>query len=88
MKGIPQEWIDRLFDCMALFYGKRWTSQFQNAYHKELHKTIWKSGLIGLNYDQIKKELYYRRKEALKTSIFPPRVVEFYDHASAFLTST
>ncbi len=82
MEPILDEWIDRLFGCMDEFYGERWSKTFKNDSHKDFHKTIWKNGLSGLKYDQIKRTLYYYRGQAKKESSFPPLVTEFYHYAS------
>lgn len=82
MVAIPDDWIDRLFRCMNEFYGERWSKDLESEFHTDIYKTIWKSGLYGLNYDQIKSTLYYYRKESRKKHSLPPLVTEFYHHAS------
>lgn len=88
MEPIPDEWIDRLFGCMHEFYGDRWTKLYKNAYQISLYKTIWKNGLHGLSYDQIKGALrYYRRLSHYNKQFLPPLVTEFYHYASDVLPS-
>lgn len=87
MQPIPDDWIERLFGLMEEFYGVRWTRQFKTSHSVSLFKTIWKSGLHGLNYDQIKGALYHYRRESKKISSLPPIVTEFYQYASDVLPS-
>jgi hypothetical protein len=78
MEAIPPEWIDKLFNCMELFYGNRWTSKFKVPHSLEFDKAIWRSGLTGLTYDQIKNALVIYKRSAKVTHSFPPHVMEFF----------
>lgn len=79
MKEIPTEWIDKLFNCMEQFYGDRWKCQFNKRTSPEnMYKAQWKSGMIGLSYDEIKNALLLCKRSAETSSSFPPHVVEFY----------
>lgn len=81
MEKPPMEWIDKLFICMAQFYGTRWTKLFSNAGYEEIQKDMWQSGLQGLNYEQIKDTLVFFKREAKNASSFPPHHLEFYREA-------
>ena len=78
MTPIPMEWIDKLFTCMAQFYGERWTKPLEKAHMMDFHKTIWQSGLSGLNYEQIKAQLIRYKRHAQDTNAIPPVVMDFY----------
>lgn len=80
MEQIPMDWIDKLFDCMAEFYGQRW--KFDDALRKTLNKTMWQSGLYGLSYDEIKKTLlYYKWIANHYPHEAPPHQMEFHKTA-------
>jgi hypothetical protein len=82
MEPIPDEWVYKLFECMQGFYGERWTRQFKNSYHRDIIWLMWKNGLVGLNYDQIKNALISYKEEAKAPFGRPPSVVRFYHRAS------
>lgn len=81
MEAIPQEWVDKIFGCMKLFYGERWDRLFDKPHRETLFKTIWQNGLAGLTYDQVKFALKLCRKDALHPRAFPPHVMEFFRYA-------
>lgn len=79
---IPQEWIDKLFNCMESFYGEKWTIGLNEPYKIARYKTIWRSGLRGLTYDEIKQELVRQKHIASEIPMaLPPHVLEFYRYA-------
>jgi hypothetical protein len=78
MDAIPNEWIDKLFVCMHQFYGDRWDKQFDKKNLDKFYKTMWKNGLHGLNYDQIKEQLKKCKKHSEHPTTIPPIVTEFY----------
>lgn len=82
MEPIPDEWIERLFGCMSEFYGHRWNELYKTDYQRSLYKCIWKNGLHGLDYHQIKRALQFFRRHAQRESCLPPLVTEFYHYAS------
>lgn len=77
MRELPENWIDKLFDLLKQYYGDRWSKQFNSDFQIDLVKTIWKNGLGGLSYDQIRHGLAVSKKYAY-SSIKPPTVVLFY----------
>lgn len=81
MEAIPEEWIDKLFICMEEFYGERWAKWLESNYALEMYKTIWKNGLCGLNYEQIKKQLQRCKRYAKDPKTLPPHVMEFFREA-------
>jgi hypothetical protein len=78
MESIPMEWIDKLFNCMEQFYGKRWSQLFNKLNPETYHKIMWKNGLVGLNYEQIKNALLLCKRSALHPWTSPPHVMEFW----------
>jgi hypothetical protein len=78
MEAIPEDWIDKIFECMALWYGERWIKLYQQSHKEAFYKVIWKNGLQGLSHDQIKHSLIIFKKQAEDTNKFPPHVMEFY----------
>ncbi len=78
MEPITDEMVDRLFGCLHEFYGERWSKQFKDTHRLAFVKTMWRNGLSGLNYDAIKKALYYYRGHAKSPSSTPPIVTDFF----------
>lgn len=78
MEAIPSEWIDKLFSCMTDFYGDRWTRYFKKPHMETFYKAMWKSGLHGLTYEEIKYALLLCKKASNDLNNFPPYVTEFY----------
>lgn len=83
MTIIPDEWIDKLFLAMDTFYGKRWEISLGNSFMKEASKTIWKNGLCGLDYRQIKNALILCKRHAKDPNVFPPHVMQFFRYAKS-----
>lgn len=81
MSAIPMEWVDKLFTCMAQFYGERWTKPLAKPTTEDFYKTIWKGGLTGLSYDEIKTQLLRCKKDAEHASARPPTVMDFFHYA-------
>lgn len=77
---IPMDWIDKLFLCMEQFYGERWSNQFWML-KQDFAKKMWKSGLEGLNYDEIKATLQILRRHAQDPNNKPPHQMEFFKYA-------
>lgn len=82
MEKIPMEWIEKLFNCMELFYGDRWTSQFKDEHAIEFAKVEWQSALYSLPYEIIKSTLIYCKSHAKDSYYKPPTRLEFYKWAS------
>lgn len=78
---IPDEWIDKLFDCMAEWYGERWTRQLGNHITKGFVRTVWQNGLVGLSHKDIKAALILCRRHSQTPGVHPPHVVEFFHYA-------
>ena len=81
MEPIPTEWVDKLFNCMGEFYGNRWHQKFKKPNEQEMDKTVWKNGLVGLTYDEIKAALVLCKKSARDPREKPPHVMEFFRYA-------
>ena len=79
--AIPMEWVEKLFNCMSQFYGDRWDKYFVKPDVKEMAKIVWKNGLSGLTYDQIKFALLLCKRAALNKSEKAPHVIEFFHYA-------
>lgn len=83
MQPIPMDWIEKLFNCMAQFYGERWVKPIEKPHMQDFYKTIWQSGLSGLTYEQIKAQLVKCKKHAEDSCVSPLTVMEFYQHAKS-----
>jgi hypothetical protein len=81
IEPIPQDWVDKLFNCMSEFYGERWTASFNKPHMESFYKTMWRNGLTGLTYDQIKYQLQRCKRHAMNPTVQPPIVTEFYKFA-------
>jgi|SRR6478736_10320591 len=81
MEAIPTEWVDKLFTCMAQFYGERWTLPLKQPRVEDFYKTVWKGGLTGLTYDEIKTQLLRCKKDAEHPAARPPTVMDFFHYA-------
>lgn len=81
MDKLPMEYIDKLFDCMELFYQDRWTKQFDSFYPKDMAKVIWQSALCGCTYDEIKRALVLLKQAARNPCELSPHYMEFYRYA-------
>jgi len=82
--SLPENWIDKIFDCLALFYGDRWTKQFSSPLQIDLYKTMWFNGLVGLSYDQLRHGLAVCKKYSSFSHFKPPNVVRFFQFCVSF----
>lgn len=69
------EWVEKLFNCMEMFYGERWKSK------SDLAKTVWQSALQGLSYDEIRNALVIYKRESRNKRYQPPDVFQFFKRA-------
>ncbi len=81
MQKIPMEWIDKLFDCMAQFYGERWARNFTAPNAEKFAKAMWQSALHGSTYDQIKAGLVLVKRGAQEPGSLPPHPLEFFRYS-------
>lgn len=81
MEPISMEWIDKIFKCLDEFYGDRWRVNFKKPSDESFHKTIWKNGLMGLSYAQIKNTLVLCKRHSMSQYAKPPHVMEFFKYA-------
>ena len=81
MEAIPEVWMDKLFACMAEWYGERWLGGLTRGPKFDLERTIWRSALYGLGYHEIKGALMLCRRHAQQLGAIPPHPVEFYHYA-------
>ena len=81
MTPIPDQWIDKLFNCLKLFYGERFHLTPCSPTEELVRRSMWKNGLLGLNHDQIKYGLQLCKRAAEEPSALPPHVNEFYLYA-------
>jgi hypothetical protein len=81
MEAISQELIDKLFICMELFYGDRWTKYHSKKHSEAMAKTVWINGLYGLNYEQIKHALLICKRHSQSLTVNPPHLMEFFRYA-------
>lgn len=84
MEKIPDEWIDKLFTCMHEFYGDRWVRYVYDPKIEASLKLMWKNGLYGLTYDQIKAALKLCKRQAEDLTAIPPHVMEFFRYAKGY----
>lgn len=75
---LPDNWVDKLFDCLEKFYGERWTKQFSSAFQIDLYKTVWFNGLDGLSYEQLRHGLAVCKKYSAYSYSKPPSVCKFF----------
>ena len=75
------EWIDRIFNCMELFYGERWAKQFDHLMTVPLAKTLWQSALTGCKYDEIRSTLVLLKRAAQGHNSVAPNYLEFFRYA-------
>lgn len=80
-ESIPEEWVDKLFACMGEWYGERWERPIVNPTTKSFMKTVWKNGLVGLTYDEIKSALMLCKRHAQQPGVYPPHIMEFFHYA-------
>lgn len=92
---IEDEWIDKLFDCMDKWYGERWNRQFTEPkskvfsdYRIRYYKSVWKNGLRGLSYFEIRDALKLYKRAALDPKTFPPTCMEFFRNAKSKTSPT
>lgn len=83
MEKPDMEWIDKLFNCMAEFYGTRWTKQFGKSLPEDLLKTVWQSALTGCSYDEIRGALVLLKQSAKSPMSLPPHHMEFFRFAKS-----
>lgn len=79
MEKPSMEMIDKLFKCMAEFYGERWTKLF-TPLTESFHKTMWQSALYGCTYEQIRAVLVYLKRAAQNPLAKPPHQLEFWNY--------
>lgn len=69
---------------MEAFYGYRWSSQFDKPHLQSFAKTVWKGGLTGLTYHEIRDTLvYYKWIASHHPHAKPPHQMEFYRAAKS-----
>lgn len=78
MSQIPDNWIDKIFELLSLYYGDRWNKQFKNKLEIDLYKTVWFNGLNGLSYEQLRHGLAVCKKYSSSYHAKPPSVVTFF----------
>lgn len=81
VEKIPGEWVDKLFTCLQMFYGERFEKLYPTKKH-DLYKTIWRSALFGLSYEQIKNTLQILKRASQHPAAEPPTHLEFWRYAS------
>jgi hypothetical protein len=80
----PMEWIDKLFSCMAEFYGDRWTRNFSEK-SEFINKAMWQSALFGCTHDEIRNVLVYLKRQAKNPASIPPHALEFWKYTKSNL---
>lgn len=81
MEKPPMESVDKLFNCMSEFYGKRWDKMFDGCFPIHLAKALWQSALQGLTHDEIRGVLVLLKQAARSNTALPPNHLEFYNFA-------
>lgn len=84
MEAIPEDWITKIFSYMAEWYGDRWTSAFRKAHTEKFMMTLWKNGLMGLTYHEVKYALKLCKRHAEDLGAQPPHVLEFFKYAKGY----
>lgn len=77
----PMEWIDKLWDCMHLFYGEKWTNQFNKTIPSHIYKMVWQSALQGLTHEEIRNALVRYKRHAESSASIPPNHLGFHSFA-------
>lgn len=80
---LPMEWVERIFERMECIYKDRWTSLVGNEGRKSILKTMWSTGLSGLDAHAIKKAL--SMCESFPHASIPTHI-EFYHYAKGIRT--
>jgi hypothetical protein len=78
---LPIEWIDRIFQRLTDIYGVKFTSKFSHPDKVDIEKARWRSGLYGLNSQEIKKVLNLCLNNEIRE---PPNVIEFYHYGKNY----
>lgn len=81
MEKPSMESIEKLFNCMEEFYQERWTKTYDRWFPIHLAKTVWQSGLQGLNHEEIRGVLVLLKQAAKDPMAKPPNHLEFYNFA-------
>lgn len=69
--ALPRKWVERLFECMELAYGRRFREQWGEA-RPEAMQRYWATKLHGLTAAEIKHGV-----DALESCDWPPSLPEF-----------
>lgn len=77
-------WIDKIFNCLKLFYGDRWSKQFNKSQPEDLVKSVWQSALIGCSYDEIRNILLLLQQVAKNPTAKPPHQLEFWCYVKGY----
>jgi len=75
---LPMEWVERIFERMECIYKNRWLEFVGNENQQLILKTIWSTGLSGLDAIAIKKAL--SMCESFPHASIPTHI-EFYHYA-------
>lgn len=77
MEKVTVEWVDKVFDYMAQFFGDEWNNLFSDTRRLDMAKQVWQNGLAGLYKDEVKKGLAICRVMA-RNKTLPPNIMDFY----------
>lgn len=80
MDVMPEESIDKIFDCLESWYGERFKRLIKTSYDKSLLKTMWFNGLNGLTEQQLRAGLLTCKRLAKQPDSKPPGLVLFYHY--------
>lgn len=75
------EWINKIFNCLSIFYGERWTKLYSKPEYESIAKEVWQSALTGCDYDEIRDVLVYLKRAAQNPSSLPPHQLDFFHYA-------
>ena len=75
---LPSSWVERIFNRLAAIYKERWEEYLGNERNQTLLKTIWSTGLYGLDPHQIARAITIC--ESSPHSYIPTHI-EFFDIA-------
>lgn len=70
LPALPKEWVERLFERLAMMYGAKFLDQWANVDNAML-KRAWAEDLAGYTPDELRRGL-----DACKTRTFPPTLPE------------
>jgi hypothetical protein len=80
MEDIPVEWVAKIFTIFSDWFADKWTDDFKKPHYLDICTNIWKNGMLGLSYEDVRHGLKICKQMA-KNGQLPPTVIEFYHYS-------